>query len=75
MKAERIEPRPKFQPVSLMLETQEEVDAVYALFNISPLIESVGLNHPWETLVPFRNGVNGTRLYIQAIKCLRKGGF
>lgn len=49
---------PKFQPVSLVLETQEQVDALFAVFNYAPLSDLLELkmglpNNAWEALLPF----------------------
>jgi len=51
MKATRQEPG--FIPVMLTLETQHEVDAVYALFNHSVLNKAVDIPNAWQALLLF----------------------
>lgn len=42
-----------FQPVTLTMETQEEVNAMYAVLNFTPIQESVGLKNAQECLTPY----------------------
>jgi|GEM_PF-2601953 len=57
MKVERIEPKPVFRPVVLTLETQEEVDKLYAMFNYNAITEALGIDtlgsRWWKKLNPF----------------------
>lgn len=43
MKAERIQEPKKFIPVILTLETQDEVDSIYSLFNHNGICNTAGL--------------------------------
>ncbi len=53
MKASREE---TFRPVTLILETQEEVDALFSFLNNNKLTSSVGLDYEsYEALEPFAN--------------------
>ena len=45
---------PAFKPVILTLETQEEVDALYAFLAHSVLSDAVGLRLQYEVLTPYR---------------------
>ena len=54
MKAERAEPKQEFVPVIVMLESQEEVDALYALINHSTITGALPiLDKWWRKLVGF----------------------
>lgn len=63
MKAHR-EP-PKFTPVTLVLETQEEVDAIFSLLNDRRITEPLGLEGAWKELFPFKS----PREDLFSIKC------
>ena len=43
MKATRNKPIPAFEPVTLILETQEEVDAIYAVLNHVSFSQCIGI--------------------------------
>ncbi len=54
MKAEQ--EKPDFKPVVLTLETQAEVDAIYAVLNNQPLCDILGFNNDeFECLKEYRN--------------------
>lgn len=56
MKATRNTPEPKFEPVILTLETQAEVDAIYAVINHSSISDAIGLGDcEIGILKPFRS--------------------
>ena len=38
MKVEQVEPKAQFKPVVITLETQEEVNELYMLFNYGPIV-------------------------------------
>jgi len=49
----------KFEPVHLILESQHEVDAMYALLNHGPTSDGAGLpEHSYKSLQPFANRPN-----------------
>jgi len=51
-----IQERPDtFIPVHLVLETQEEVDKIYALLNQSRINEMVDLPYAWKDLLPYKS--------------------
>ena len=71
MKAERTAQKP-FEPVCLILETQNEVDAIYAVLNYLKLCESVGLlSDDWKALEPYRS-CNWEKRYESLLKAVRK---
>jgi len=62
MKAKRDEQ--PFQPVNLILESQAEVGAIYAVLNHEKLCEALGLPYPsYESLQPFRQKASSDKLY------------
>jgi hypothetical protein len=54
MKAERKEKK-TFVPVTLNLETQTEVNGVYALLSHTKLSSAVGLFSEWQCLLPYKS--------------------
>ena len=67
MKAKRIPPAPVlFNPVTLILETQAEVDALYAFFNHYQLCAAAGLTNDegFEALLPYRDKLKCDALHI-----------
>ena len=56
---------PAFKPVILTLETQEEVDALYAFLAHSVLSDAVGLLARYQVLTPYR-----TRRYENHLETL-----
>ena len=56
MKAERIEPKQEFVPVIVTLESQEEVDAVYAIVNHITITSTFRVLLGWQDkLYPYRS--------------------
>jgi hypothetical protein len=53
VRAERLTVPPQFTPVVLTLETQEEVDKVFAIFNFARIVDAVGLPDAYEHLDRF----------------------
>lgn len=63
MKAHREE---KFTPVTLVLESQAEVDALFSLINHNSLTKAVGLTvTDYEALEPFVNRENCMELHLK----------
>jgi len=70
MKAERIEPKQEFVPVIVTLESQEEVDSLYAVCNNFTTMDALpALTGWWEKLKPFCSSVRHDfhRLFRDAI--------
>lgn len=65
MKAHRDTPPPApFVPVVLTLESQHEVDALYAMLNHPTVTDAVELPYTtYQAVVKFRNEDNSSRLY------------
>ena len=59
MRVEVTEPK-KFQPVKLVLETQEEVDKLFAIANFTPLAKLLDIENVWELL-----DVRKSEAYVQ----------
>ena len=56
MKAERIEPKQEFVPVIVTLESQEEVDALYAVIDNTIVTSTIPALWGWQPkLHPFRS--------------------
>ncbi len=53
MKAEQKQPTPAFIPVILTLESQEEIDKLFALFNYMPISDVLRLTDWYCKLQPF----------------------
>lgn len=73
MKAERV--APAFIPVTVTLESQAEVDALYALLNHAHVSAAVGLHHSgqqWEAVQPFCNKTNCVVLHAELNKILKR---
>lgn len=68
MKATRIE---NFVPVILTLETQEEVDKLYALSNHSVLDGAIDLEVLHSVLAPYRKIENLTALHKKLCKVIK----
>jgi hypothetical protein len=67
MKAHRDEaPRP-FIPVTLTLESQAEVDAVFVLLNHTRLSDVLKLGEAYKALVPFRDPISTS--YLHQLLC------
>lgn len=47
MKVEQINPEPKFKPVVITLETQDEVDALVTITNYSPISRALPCTKNW----------------------------
>lgn len=77
MKAERKNPPPpSFIPVTLTLETQGEVDAVFSFLNHCTLCKAVGLpseDSCWKALAPFRNDANCDKIHDAISKTIKRG--
>jgi len=56
MKAERIEPKQEFVPVIVTLESQEEVDALYAVIDHTTISSILPVFYGWQSkLEPYRS--------------------
>lgn len=67
--------KPEFRPVTITLETQDEVNALYALFN-STVISHVLLNEffgtgAWELLGEFKKEPQATHLHTRLVALLK----
>lgn len=61
----------QFQPVSLTLETQQEVDAIFVLLNHTTISESLDLHDQWTKLAPFKSA-NWAGLHDKLQQALRR---
>lgn len=55
MKANRTNPPEKFVPVTLTLESQKEVDALFAVINHTDLSTAIGLSGTYKILQPYKS--------------------
>lgn len=73
MKATRQEPQtPPFVPVVITLETQEEVDKLFALLDNKHISRVLNLGESWTHLVPFVSAKGERNPFYYAIHCLTK---
>jgi hypothetical protein len=56
----------KFEPVQIVLETQEEVDKLFAIINHSRIADAVDLPNAWELLRPYRS--DNYRAFFQKLQ-------
>lgn len=54
MFVEKVSPPPVFDPVKIVLETQEEVDKVFAMLNYSPIVNALQLGNWYQKLQSYR---------------------
>jgi hypothetical protein len=71
MKAERAKEIKTFTPVILTLETQGEVDKLYALFVHSRLCDAIDLGGFWAVLSEFYNEENTDRMHAKLCKLMK----
>lgn len=56
MKAERVEPKQEFVPVIVTLESQAEVDALFAVVNYGKITDVLpAIDRWWSKLAPFKS--------------------
>ena len=74
MRAFRAKPE-KFEPVTLILETQEEVDKLFAMGNHVQFSEAMKITSLRSLLAPYRSACNGYYEYHDIICKFARGGF
>ncbi len=73
MKAERKTAEPKFEPVQLILESQHEVDAVYAMLSHFEITDALDLRpDSFEAVKPYSSTAGGGFLFCKLAHALRK---
>jgi hypothetical protein len=55
MRVEKQAVKPAFEPVAIILETQEEVDKLYAVLNYAPITDAVRMDNWRVELFPHRS--------------------
>jgi len=70
MKVNKEKPPVVFAPITLTLESQAEVDKIFALLNFVPINEGLKLDHGWEKLGPFKS--ENYRVYHEILDDLLK---
>ena len=75
MKVEQVEPKVRFKPVVITLETQNEVDELFMLFNYSPITSYTSLyNSLYNELERYRSSCAfNMEVWTDFVKKLRKG--
>ena len=71
MKIKTIEEQ-KFTPITITLETQEEVDKLYTLANHAYIDRAIGLHELYLGLQPYRNSQNSVKYHTRLISILKE---
>lgn len=67
-----LEEKKEFQPIHLILETQEEVDKLYTIFNHSALVECLNLRGHYLLLEDHCDEDNSHKLHKKIEKTLQR---
>jgi hypothetical protein len=68
MKAERTN---TFVPIKLVLETQEEVDKLFAVFNCCPIADALNLGDTWRILGSFADNEPSKQYHRDLLNAFR----
>jgi len=71
MKVEKLKSRPKFIPIIIALETQEEVDKMFAIFTHTKICEAI--NERWWRKLLLYNSKNYIKYLNRINKILGRG--
>ena len=72
MKAFREEPKQEFIPVHLILETQEEVDKLFALFNHNSITKAMRIRDWHISLQPYHFRQNSDSYYAKITAIIKE---
>ena len=70
MKVNQIEPERPFKPICITLESQEDVDKVYAILDHSSIVRAFNIENWYKQLRPFRTGAY-TKYHSKLMSMLR----
>ena len=63
---------PEFKPVKLVIETQQEFDKIYAIFNYSKISDTLGIKGMWKKLRDIDLKSANSDIYLSKLRQILK---